>query len=138
MPYLRLHLPNVSLEQKRFIANELIDISLRSFGLRGRDRYRISVEFVSHSRRLAWPYTPPEERFMLEVWGHDMTEAQKRAFSEQATVFLARVLPAKSRSLVARLFGMRADTDRQVAFEFGELSPAIREPFVVHPGSQAA
>jgi hypothetical protein len=138
MPYLRLHLTEASIEQKRWIAQELIEITLRSFRLRRADRYRISIEFVSHSHDPAWPLGAPEADFVLEVLGHNLTRTQQRAFSAEATALLARVLPTKPEGRIARLLGIRANHQRDIAFEFHELSPAISDPFVVHPPSVAA
>jgi hypothetical protein len=138
MPYLRLHLPEVSIEQKRVIAHELIDITLRSFRLRRADRYQISIEFVSQPHSHAWPSSRRGANFTMEVLGHNLTEAQKRTFSEAATAMLEHVLPQKAQRRIARLFGIHVEPLRKVDFHFGELSPAISEPFVMHAGSTAA
>lgn len=138
MPYIRLHLPDASIEQKRVIALELIDITMRAFRLRSSDRYRISIEFLSHSRGHVWPLTRRNPNFLVEVLGHNLTEAQKRAFSREATVLLARSSPPKSENRIARLFGIKLDAPPRIDFQFGELSQAISEPFVVHTNALAA
>jgi len=142
MPYLRLHLPTVSMEQKRFLAQRLIEITLRAFHLRSGDRYRISVEFVSHSwERSAdrfWPWARGEPKFTLEVLGHGMTKGEQQAFSEEASDLLAQTLPMKSTSLLDRLLGIETDAHCQIAFQFGELSAAVSEPYVIHADSVAA
>jgi hypothetical protein len=139
MPYLRVYLPEALSEQKHFIGQKLIDITLRTFHLRPEERYQISIEFISlRAANNLGPATPPGADFMLEVVGHDLTEGKKRAFVEEASALLTPLLPLKSKSRVARLLGIKPNVSRQVAFEFGELSPAISEPFVVHPGSEAA
>lgn len=138
MPYLRLHLPEASVEQKRFIAQELIEITLRSFRLRRADRYRISVEFVSHTHDTAWPLSYPEADLVMEVLGHNLTRAQQRAFSADATALLSRILPPKPGGRIARLLGIRTNDQHEIAFQFHELSPAISDPFVVYPPSVAA
>lgn len=139
MPYLRLYLPEALSEQKRFIGQNLIDITLRTFHLRPEERYQISIEFISlRAANNLGPETPRGADFMLEVVGHDLTEGKKRAFTEEASALLTPLLPLKSKSRMARLLGIKPNLSRQVAFQFGELSPAISEPFVVHPGSEAA
>lgn len=142
MPYLRLYMPKASVEQKRFIAQNLIDITLRAFHLRKADRCQISIEFVSQSREHAanrfWPSTRRDADFTLEVLGHDLPEAQKRAFSEEATAMLAQILPVKLEGRIASLCGIKADTHRHIVFRFAELSPAISEPFVMHSDALAA
>ena len=137
MPYLRLHLPDASIELKRFIAHELIEITLHSFRLGRADRYRISIEFVSQPHGHAWP-SIRRARIVMEVLGHNLTEAQKRAFTEEATTMLTRVLPLKSENRFARMLGIHAHPQHPIVFQFGELSPAISEPFVMHSGSAAA
>lgn len=143
MPYLRLYLPNASVEQKRFIAQNLIEITLRAFNLCSEDRCQVSVEFVSRSRQDAadWllPSTLRDTDFVLEVLGHDLTEEQQRVFSEEAASMLAQILPVKARRRFARLFGIKkTDAHCPVALQFSELSPAVSEPYVIHPRSRAA
>ena len=75
---------------------------------------------------------------MFEVMGHDMTEETKRAFAEETTAMLAPLLPSEPNSGVERVFGVKPDLPRQIAFQFVELSPAGSKPFVVHLCSQAA
>ncbi len=133
MPYLRLHVPELSIERKRIVAQQLIDITLRAFHLRPKDRYLISVEFVREPRAAYLGSTDGSQDCLLEVIGHNLTEAAKRAFIAEATSMLGEALPLRLKSRVARLVGIKPDAARQIGFEFGELNPAISEPFVVHP-----
>jgi hypothetical protein len=131
-----------SVEQKRFIAQTLIELTLRAFHLSSKDRSQISVEFVSHSREHAanriWPSPQREANCLLEVLGHGLTEEQQRTFLEEATAMLPQILPGKSKGRLSRLLGIKAEAHRRIAFQFGELSPAVSEPYVVHTGSLAA
>ena len=142
MPYLRLHLPEVPVEQKRVIAQKLIEVTMHAFRLRPEERCQVSIEFISEPKSNAtsriWRSSPRDADCVLEVMGHDLTEEKKKAFAEETSAVLTRLLPSKSKMHVARLFGMKPDVPRQIAFQFGELSPAISEPFVVHSSSQAA
>lgn len=69
--------------------------------------------------------------------GHDLTEGTKSAFAAEAATMLDQFLPPKSKSRIVRLLGVKPDISRQIAFQFVELSPAISEPFVVHPSRAA-
>ena len=142
MPYIRVYLPKASIEQKRTIAQELIEITLRTFHLRNHDRYRVSVEFVSIFRaracQLPYPSISTSPDLLLEVMGHDLTEATKRAFAKEAGLILAQFVRTNPKNRVAYLLGIRPPTPPQIAVEFGELNPAVSEPFVVHPRSRAA
>jgi len=141
MPYLRLYVSQVPIERKRILAQSLIHLTLHAFRLRAEDRYRVSVEFVSRPRlRLVAPSRPLtscDADCMLEVMGHDMSEETKRAFAKEASAMLARLLPLKSGRL-ARLLGTRPDAPPRISIQFGELNPAVSEPFVVHPYSRVA
>ena len=142
MPYVRLYLPEVSTEQKRCIAHKLIEITVRTFHLRNDERCRVSIEFISLVQQRGTDCVRPSSRgdadFMVEVMGHDLTDEKKRGFAEEATATLAEFLPLKSKGRIARLLGIKLDIPCQIALQFRELSPAISEPFVVHPTSQAA
>ena len=45
MPYLRVYSQAVPIEQKRVIAEKLIEITLRTFHLRAQERNRITIQF---------------------------------------------------------------------------------------------
>jgi len=142
MPYLRLHLPEVPIERKRVIAQKLIEITMHAFRLHPQQRYQVSIEFISEPKSNAGnrfgPLSKRDADCIFEVMGHDLTEEKKRAFAEETATLLAPLLPLKSRMRIVRLLGVKPDVSRQIAFQFGELSPAVSEPFVVHPGAQAA
>jgi hypothetical protein len=142
MPYLRLYARDLPIEQKRVIAQTLIEITLRTFHLQADQRYRTSVQFITLPQvsrvdglRSA---IPRNADFTLEVMGHDLTEEKKRAFAEEAAAMLAHVAPAKPGSRIARLLGIKANSSQQIALQFNELSPAISDPFVVDPQHRAA
>ena len=142
MPYLRLHLPEVPIQQKRVIAQKLIEIAMRAFRLRPEERYQVSVEFISDPKptmadRMVGA-NPPDTNCLFEVMGHDLTEEKKRIFAKEAAALLNPFLPEKLKMRVARLLGVKPNESRQIAFQFGELSPAVSEPFVVHSGPRAA
>jgi hypothetical protein len=142
MPYVRIYSQDVPLEQKRFMTQKLIDITLRALQLRAEERNRITIQFLPQTQ--GWgsdrfvPAVPPGIDFTLEVMGHDLTEEKKRAFTEEATSMIAHLAPLKPRSLITRLLRAKADTRRQIALQFNDLSPAISDPFIVEPEDQAA
>jgi len=141
MPYLRLHLPEVPLEQKRVIAQKLIEITMHAFGLCPQERYQVSVEFISEPQSSVperfWRARQRDADCLFEVMGHDLTEEKKRAFRKEAGGVLTAVLPARWNRRIARLLGVKPNESRQIAFQFGELSPAVSEPFVVYSSKAA-
>jgi hypothetical protein len=121
MPYLRIYSRAVPIEQKRIIAEKLIEITLRTFHLRAQERNRITIQFQA---------IPRGSDFTLEVIGHDLTDEKRKAFAEEASHMLTGLVPLKPRSRIARLLGIKWDAPRQVVLQFDELSPAISDPFV--------
>jgi hypothetical protein len=121
MPYLRIYSPTVPIEQKRIIAEKLIEITLRTFQLRAQERNRITIQFQA---------IPRGSDFMLEVIGHDLSGEKRKAFAEEACQMLTGLVPVKPRSRIARLLGIQWNAPRQVVLQFDELSPAISDPFV--------
>jgi hypothetical protein len=121
MPYLRIYSRAVPIEQKRIIAEKLIEITLRTFQLRAQERNRITIQFQA---------IPRGSDFTLEVIGHDLTDEKRKAFAEEASHMLTGLVPVKPRSRIARLLGIEWDAPRQVVLQFDELSPAISDPFV--------
>jgi hypothetical protein len=79
------------------------------------------------------PSTLPSHDLVLEVMGHDLTESTKRAFAKEASAVLAQFVRSNPKSRVAYLLGIKPPNPPQIAFEFGELNPAVSEPFVIHP-----
>ena len=136
MPYLRVRSQALPIDQKRVMAQKLIEITLHAFHLRAEERSQITIQFLSEAPE------PDRDRkdadFTLEVIGHGLTEEKKAAFAEETAGMITQLIPAKPRGLIARLLGSKADTQRQIALQFHELSPAISDPFVVYPPSRAA
>ena len=139
MPYLRVHSPALTIEQKRAMAQQLIEITLSAFHLRTEERNQITIQFVSQAPSRDAdsfaPTTPKDADLTLEVIGHDLTEEKKTAFTQKTT---AHLMPRKPTGLIARLMGAKAETPRQIALQFHELSPAISDPFTVPPLRRAA
>jgi hypothetical protein len=137
-----MYLPQASIEQKRSMAEKLIEITLRTFQLHKRERYRISVEFISTFPASALTRIAASaedyEGYEVEVMGHDLTERKKRAFSQEAAAMLAQFCSLTPRNRIARLLGINQPKRPEITFRFCELNPATSEPFVVHPHPRAA
>ena len=129
MPYVRVYSQAVPIEQKRVIREKLIEITLRTFHLRAQERDRITIQFQA---------IPRGSDFTLEVIGHDLTEEKRKAFAEEASAMLTRLVPVKPRSRIARLLGITWNAPRQVVLEFDDLNPAISDPFVADPERRIA
>ena len=90
MPYLRLYARDLPIQEKRVLAQKLIEITLRTFKLRAHQRYQTSVQFIttSHASEVdgLQGTIPRGADFTLEVIGHNLTEEKKRAFSEEAAL----------------------------------------------------
>ena len=141
MPYLRLYSLDLPIDQKRGIAQQLIEITMRTFHLRADERFRTSIQFITLSQvggddGLCHDI-PSDADCTLEVMGHDLTEEKKRAFAEEAAVVLTHLVPVKPWSRIARLLGIKAGKPQRIAFQFNELSPAISDPFVVDPAARS-
>ena len=133
MPYLRLYSSGVPIDQKRVIAQKLIEITLRAFHLRTEERNRITIQFIPLPQ--PWidglkPLIARDADATLEVMAHDLTEGKSMAFAEAARAACPPA-PVKPRGRIARWLGIQARRPRQVALQFNELSPAISDPFVV-------
>lgn len=141
MPYLRLYSQQIGIEQKRVIAQKLIQITLRTFQLRPEDSNRITIQFVPlpHSDAAGSDYSePPGSELSLEVLAHNLTREKKTAFAKQATDALATVVAGRSGWGIARFFGIKSDAPAQVFIQFNSLSPGISDPFVPEPERRAA
>ncbi len=141
MPYLRLYAQELPIEQKRVIAQRLIEITLRAFKLHANQRYQTSIQFITRQgsgvgglRSLI----PRGAYFTLEVIAHNLTEEKKWAFAEEATAMLTPMASVRLGTRIARLLGLMANSSRQIALQFNELSPAISDPFVVDWQERAA
>jgi hypothetical protein len=126
MPYLRLYSPDLPISRKRVIAQKLIEITLRTFHLPAEGRYSITIQFIPLPQLCAVPALrapiPSDADSTLEVNDGHLSEERKNAFAEEARAMLARVLPSKPKARIARLFGMKADSARQVALQFNEIA----------------
>jgi hypothetical protein len=143
MPYLRLYARELPTEQKRVIAQKLIDITLRTLQLRADQRYQTSIQFITQAQPRGiddelQAAVSREGHFTLEVIGRNLTEDKKKAFSGEAAALLAQVAPAKPRSRIARLLGIKAKPPQQICLQFNELSPPISDPFIVDSRPRAA
>ncbi len=141
MPYLRIYARELPIEQKRVIAQKLIEITLRTFNLRADQRYQTSIQFIT--RQSSGVDGMPEAisrdaDFSLEVIGHDLTEEKKRAFADEAAAMLASMAPARPGTRIARLLRLKANSSHHIALQFNELSPAISDPFIVDQSGWAA
>jgi len=136
MPYLRLYSRPLPIEQKRVIAEKLIEITLRSFRLGAAERYQTSIQFITlpHVRGVdgLQPSILRDADFILEVLAHGLTEDKKRAFAEEAPAMLTHLVPVKPWSRIARVFGIKWASPNRMLIQFHELSPAISDPFVVY------
>jgi hypothetical protein len=135
MPYLRVHSQSLPIDQKRVMAQKLIEITLRAFHLRAEERNQITVQFISQVP--AQDNDLKDADFTLEVLGHGLTEEKKAAFIAE-TAGITQLIPLQRRGLIERLLGTKPDTHRQIALQFHELSPAISDPCVVEPLKHAA
>jgi len=142
MPYLRLYAEYLPVEQKRVIAQKLIEITLRTFRLRADQRYRTTVQFITEPRMCevdgSRPTTPVDAGFTLEVLGHNLTEEKKRAFTQEATAMLNQFLPIKLWGRIVHLLVVKVDEPRKIALRFSELSAATTDPFMLEPQQRAA
>ena len=141
MPYLRLYARDLPIEQKRVIAQKLIEITLRTFKLRANQKYQTSIQFITrqvsgvHGLRAAIPLGAD---FTLEVIGHNLTEEKKRAFAEEAAAMLAPMAPPSLWSRIAHMLGIKANSRRKICLQFNELSLAVSDPFIADSQRLAA
>jgi len=128
MPFLRLYSREVSLAEKRWLAEKLISITLGALQLPPEERSNISVQFVPRELAPAdsdSPFSADEPAAVLEVSHSDLTVHNVRALVEAATPLLGQsaVVPRPGR--IAKMLGFEPDPARQVGFQFNELrSPA--------------
>jgi hypothetical protein len=142
MPYLRLYSRDLAVDQKRVIAQKLIEITLRTFHLSAAERNRITIQFLPQAKpgtvaRLM-PLIPRDADATLEIMAHNLTEGKKRAFVEEATATLGNLVPGKSGSRIASWLRLKGASPRKIALQYFELSPAISDPFVVDTDNSVA
>jgi phenylpyruvate tautomerase PptA (4-oxalocrotonate tautomerase family) len=141
MPYLRVYARELPIEQKRVIAQKLVEITLRTFKLPANQKYQTSVQFITRQSAGVDDVPVAIARgadFSLEVIGHDLTEEKKRAFADEAAAMLASMAPARPGTRIARLLRLKANSSHHIALQFNELSPATSDPFIVDPPGWAA
>jgi hypothetical protein len=143
MPYLRYyHSQDVPIEQKRVIAQKLIDITIHAFRLRTEERSRITIQFIKKPKECdaeGWQLAIPRDTdCTLEVMAHDLTEGKKNAFTAEAGAMLAHSIPVKQRSLISRVLRLASGPPARVALQFSELNSAVSDPFVASSERLAA
>ena len=113
MPYLRLYLPEISVVQKRRLAQQLIETTLRTYPFF--DRHDITIQFLplARSRR--------HSRCAVEVRGHDLPAENRSVFAEAAATLLAHSLRLKVKDKWAWLLGGQSAMSPPVDVEFFEL-----------------
>jgi len=125
MPYIRLYSREVSLGEKRVLAEKLISITLRALQLRPEQRNQITVQFVPRNwSPAAFDALLPsnDATAVLEVSDHDLTVQKITAFVEAATPVLSQSSAVKHPGRIARMLGREADPARQIAFQFNDTS----------------
>lgn len=127
MPYLRIFSPYIPPAQKRFIVQNLVEITSRAFQLGTEDRHRINIQFIVLPRIGSvtgfGPAIPHDADFFLEVNHRGLTEEKKRAFADEIKPVLTQVLGAKRGTWFTRLLGIRPGISRQVPLLFNEVIP---------------
>lgn len=129
MPYLRLYCPEIPIAQKRAIARNLIDITLRTFQLRPEDSGHMIVQFkeLSQANNAADSQcVSQKDDCILDVNADGLTEEKKRAFAKEVTPMLARSLHREPESRLARFLGFEAESTRQITIQFNDLGPGER------------
>lgn len=130
MPYIRLYSRDVSLPEKRILAEELIRATIGAFQLRPQERSNITVQFVP--RQLApgsfdAVFSEDDPSAVLEVSHHDLTVHKIQALVEAATPVLQQSAAVPHPGRIARMLHMQADPARQVGFQFNETSSPERD-----------
>ena len=124
MPYLRLYSREVSLAEKRMLAEKLIRVTIGAFQLRPEERSNITVQFVP--RQLApgsfdAVFSADEPSAVLEVSHEDLTVHKIQALVDAATPVLQQSAAVPRPGPIARMLHRQADPARQVGFQFNEM-----------------
>jgi len=125
MPYIRLYSREVSLGEKRLLAEKLISITLRALRLRPEERDQITIQFVPRDwSPAAFDSLLPlnEATAVLEVSDHNLTVQKITAFVEAAAPMLSQSAAVKPPGRIARMLRKEADPARQIAFQFNDTS----------------
>jgi phenylpyruvate tautomerase PptA (4-oxalocrotonate tautomerase family) len=108
MPYLRLYCPELPVKQKKLIARELTNATMRSLKLAKDYRNRCMVRFIpieledmAIDGKLLSESGEPD--YHLEVSYRSLRDQQKQAFVQEVTPLLAKLLNLKQQSWLARL-----------------------------------
>lgn len=136
MPYLLVRSQALPIDQKRIVAQKLIEITLHAFHLRAEERSQITIQFISQA--LAPSNDLGGATFTVEVIGHGLTDEKKAAFTEETSGMIAHLMPLKPKGLLARLLGSKANAQRQVALQFHELSATTSRPYAADRFGRAA
>jgi phenylpyruvate tautomerase PptA (4-oxalocrotonate tautomerase family) len=115
MPYLRLYLPEISIAQKRHIAQRLIDTTLRTFQLGAPDRDQITIQFLSLLRGRQ------RVECRVEVHCHDVPCERQQAFAEEVTPMLIRSLHLHVKNRLAWLMGTEPKIPPRIHVRFLDL-----------------
>jgi hypothetical protein len=116
MPYLRLYLPEISIAQKRHVAQKLIDLTLRASRRRRHwDREQITIQFLPQSQ------SRQRGECRVEVLGHNLTSVDQRAFTEEVGPMLIRSLHLNVKNRLAWLMGIETKLSPRVDVHFHEL-----------------
>ena len=129
MPYIRLYSKDISLEEKRQIAEKLISIALRAFELHPEERYKVSVQFLPRKLSPAPIHSlfrSEKAAAVLEVSDHDLTVHHITAFVQEATPLLSQPAVVGQMRRLAHMLGLRPDPSRQIAFQFNDPGPAAK------------
>ncbi len=111
MPYLRLYLPEISIAQKRHIAQKMIDTTLGAFRLPASDREQVTVQFLSQPRAR-------QRGCRVEVLCRDLPADRKQAFAEAVSPMLVRSLHLQVKNRLAWLMGVEAKIPPKVEVQF--------------------
>jgi hypothetical protein len=130
MPYIRLYSREVSLAEKRTLAEKLIRLTLGAFQLRPEERANTTVQFVP--RQLAAgsfdsAFSADEPSAVLEISHHDLTVHKIQALVEAATPLLQESAAVPRPGRIARMLHMQADPARQIGFQFNKTSSPGRD-----------
>jgi phenylpyruvate tautomerase PptA (4-oxalocrotonate tautomerase family) len=127
MPYLRLYSNEMTIQEKRRLAQRLTDITLRTLQLRSDQKSLITIQFVpfpeaAANKELA-SVIPSSADVAVEVVGHNLTANKRRAFSEEVSAVLTGLVPARRAGWIGRLLRREANAAKQIALQFNELVP---------------
>lgn len=130
MPYIRLYSKEISLGEKRLLAEQLISIALNAFQLSPKERYKISVQFVPRSLSPAAIdslFRTEAAAAVLEVCDPNLTVHHVTSFVEAATPVLGESTVVRRTHRMARMLGLTPNPSRQIAFQFNETRSASEE-----------